>query len=71
MNGKGSKQRPRQVTQEQMDTNWSTAFQVKPACGVCKLWNGSTYNHYGECLKPGPVKIIKHRSETCGEWEKK
>ena len=53
MNGKGSKQRPRQVTQEQMDTNWSTAFQVKPACGVCKLWNGSTYHHYGECLKPG------------------
>lgn len=71
MNGKGSKQRPRQVSQEQLGTNWNTAFQAKPACGTCRLWDGSSYHQYGDCQKPGPVKITKHRSEKCGEWEKK
>ena len=71
MSGKGSKQRPCQVTQEQLDTNWNTAFKVKPECRTCKLWDGSSYHRYGACMKPGPVKIIKYHRETCDKWEMK
>lgn len=45
--------------------------RIDPTCANCKNWDGNTYHQYGDCQLPGPVKITKHRSEKCGEWEKK
>ena len=56
---------------EQGRENWGNVFKVKAECGTCRLWDGSTHHRYGGCMRPGPVVIVKHRRETCGEWEKK
>ncbi len=71
MSGKGSKRRPALVARNEFDSSFDRIFRFDPTCANCKNWDGNTYHQYGDCQLPGPVKITKHRSEKCGEWEKK